>query len=111
VQLGNEEPKRGKPAFARDELRRGERRTPNPPLPGTGSAVASAQRPTPNGRRRSGRKSDARLWRHRWGREERAQLLIEIAEGGIMEEERVINLGETFQKGAVRSQFVAAFYE
>ena len=65
----------------------------------------------PNGRSGSGRESDARFWRGRWGREERAQFLIEIAQGGIMEEERVINLGETFQKGAVRSQFVAGFYE
>ena len=35
-----------KPASAEDKLRRDRHRTPNPPSPWTGSAVASAQRPT-----------------------------------------------------------------
>jgi len=54
--------------------------------------------------------SNPRLWRRFWRRREKwAQLLVQIAQGRIMEEERAINLREPFHHGAVRGQLVAAF--
>lgn len=49
----------------------------------------------------------ARPGRWIWGRrEKRTQLLVEIAQGRIVEEEGVINLRESLLHGAVRGQFV-----
>jgi hypothetical protein len=44
-------------------------------------------------------------------REERAQLLVEIAQRRIMEEECVINLREPLHEGIVRRQLITTFYE
>ena len=57
-------------------------------------------------------KSNPRLWRGFWRRREKwTQLLVEIAQGGIMEEERAINLREPFHHGAVRGKLVAHLHE
>jgi len=56
--------------------------------------------------------ADARPWRRFWRRrEKRAQLLVEIARGRIVDEERVINLREPFPHGAVRGELVAHLYK
>jgi hypothetical protein len=63
-------------------------------------------------RTKLGLKSNPRLGRRLWGRRQKwTQLLVEIAQGGIMKKERVINLREPFHHGAVRGQLVAHLHE
>lgn len=59
-----------------------------------------------------GLKADPGLFWRFWRRHEKwAQFLVKIAQGGIMEEERVVNLREPFLHGAVRRELVATLYE
>ena len=62
--------------------------------------------------RGSGLEADSPLGRRirRWG-EKRADFLIEIAQGGIMKEEGVINLREPFLHGVVRGKRFAHLHK
>jgi len=54
-----------------------------------------------SGDQRSGGESDTRLGRSGWRREKGTELLIEIAQGRIVEEEGFINMREPFLHGVV----------
>jgi hypothetical protein len=55
--------------------------------------------------------TDFGFWRFRRGQQERAEFLVDVAEGDIVREQGFVNFRQTLENGSVCSKVFTQFYE
>ena len=55
--------------------------------------------------------SDAPFWRFGRRREERQEFLVDVAQGGVVQENGFVNLGKTLEDGGVGGEFLAHLHK
>src|ERR1017187_3789479 len=55
--------------------------------------------------------ANATFWRFRRWREERQELLVDVTQGGVVQENGFVNLGQTFEDGGVGGEFLAHLHK